>query len=214
MPSTSTPCTRSSSALSAKSSKFSSQSSKLLKTCHRSVTTLYFPSLSLRHERSNTSRSFPTSATSSFSRARSSLPSRNTKEVTMTCEAPAWRYCAALSVRMPPPTCNPPGYARNALKAASFVASSALSMITWPPVRRSCWYIWANSAEDFSVSKLVTGSQEPSNPSPLICFKSFRVEPTICLTFPLWRSMQGRKFTEERVARAEGEGLDPPDTRH
>lgn len=41
----------------------------------------------------------------SFFRLSSSIfPSRNTYDVMMTCDAPASRYCCAVSAVMPPPT--------------------------------------------------------------------------------------------------------------
>ena len=114
--------------------------------CHLSVTTKYFPSR-LRQLKSNTSRSFPTRSTISWSRTRSIFPPVNTYDVTITCEAPASRYLfstrwkrsnslietylIAFSGVIPPPMCIPPGYAESALSAASSLPGP--SIITCPP---------------------------------------------------------------------------------
>src|SRR5688572_25741701 len=55
-------------------------------------------------------------------------------------------------------------------------------MITWPPERPSLLYSSANQRESCSETKLVFRP----------CPESVRVPPTICLTWPWCRSMQGR----------------------
>uniref|UniRef100_A0A7C9DDQ1 Uncharacterized protein n=1 Tax=Opuntia streptacantha TaxID=393608 RepID=A0A7C9DDQ1_OPUST len=57
----------------------------------------------------------------------------------------------------------------------------------------SSLYNLAYSAGDLSDSKFVTKAEDPPS------FKSERVEPTICFTFPLCISMQGRKRTAHRT---------------
>jgi hypothetical protein len=100
--------------------------------------------------------------------------------VTITCDAPASSKGVAVSAVTPPPTCSPPGNADTAAIAASVVPWSRLSMITWPPAMPSRRYILANSAEDVSVSKLVSGVSLAASPSS----ESFSVPPTICFTRP------------------------------
>mmetsp|Transcript_16251 Transcript_16251/g.35159 ORF Transcript_16251/g.35159 Transcript_16251/m.35159 type:complete len:246 (-) Transcript_16251:185-922(-) len=189
MPSTSTPCTRNSSQLFASSARVASDRDRVLKRCQRSVTTQYLPSRCLQL-RSSTRRCLPTSLTRARSLSSSSRPSRNTYEVTMTWLAPASKYSTALSVLTPPPMCRPPGHARSASKAVALLASSAPSMITWPPRRSSFWYRWEYQEDGLSDTKLVLSSTSP----PLLSGRSFRVEPTICFTLPLWMSMHGRNL--------------------
>lgn len=82
---------------------------------------------------------------------------------------------------MPPPTCRPPGHAFN----ASFAATSfpPPSIITWAPSSSLSLYSRAKcSAECWDTWFVWRAVDELS-----------RVPPTICFTWPAWRSMQGRK---------------------
>ena len=98
----------------------------------------------------------------------------------MTWLAPASMRGIAVSAVTPPPTWSPPGNADTARIAASVVASSLESMMTCPPKMPSRRYICANSADDVSVSKFVSGVSEDASPSA----ESFSVPPTICFTRP------------------------------
>lgn len=66
-------------------------------------------------------------------------------------------------------------------------------MITCPPVNPSRLYISAYSFAGLSVAKFSAGA-ESDFAVKAFCLSSMRVEPTICLTWPEWRSMHGRNF--------------------
>ena len=147
--------------------------------CQRSVTTKY-SSPRRRQLKSSTSRAWPTAWPSCLSRSSSSLPSRNSHEVTITCDAPASIHSAALSAVTPPPTCSPPGQAASASRAASSLPLP--SLITWPPRRLSRRYSSANQAGGFSETKWVRSA---------FGWLSSMEPPTICFTLPSCRSMHG-----------------------